>query len=127
MRPTFLDRSWPNDSEKLVRSQTNSQILRNLNLCHQFFLLFDYHVETQFPLPLYYSRPGPSVVAATRFLYRDLSLQSGLTLPLANPPIERGLLSNLFFAFSRSRVLLEVSRSWFRARSLGTHPWTRDI
>ena len=47
---------------------------------------------------------GPSVVAATRFLFRDPSLQSGLALPLANPPIERGLLSNLFFAFSRSRA-----------------------
>ena len=47
-------------------------------------------------------------VAATRFLFRDPSLQSGLTLPLVNPPIERGLLSNSFLAFLRLRASLGV-------------------
>ena len=41
--------------EKLVRSETNSQILRNLHFRKPFTLIFDWHVETQFPLPLYYS------------------------------------------------------------------------
>ena len=41
--------------EKLVRSETNSQILRNLHFCDPFTPIFDWHVETQFPLPLYYS------------------------------------------------------------------------
>ena len=38
-----------------------------------------------------------SIVAAARTLFRESSsLLSVLTLPFVNPPIERGLLSNLF-------------------------------
>ena len=40
---------------KLIRSETNSQILRNLHFCEPFTPIFDKHVETRFPLPLYYS------------------------------------------------------------------------
>ena len=32
-------------------------------------------------------------MAATRSLFRDPSLQSGLTLPLVNPPLKLGLLN----------------------------------
>ena len=49
-------------------------------------------------------RPGPPV-GAGRSLCRDPSfLEAGLTLPLVNPPIERGLLSNSFLAFLRLRA-----------------------
>ena len=40
---------------KFVRSETDSQILRNLYFCEPFTPFFDKHVETRFPLPLYYS------------------------------------------------------------------------
>ena len=43
-------------AKKLVRSETNSQILRNLHFCDPFTPIFDQHVETQFPSPLYYSQ-----------------------------------------------------------------------
>ena len=40
---------------KLVRSETNSQTLRNLHFCEPFTPIFDKHVATRFPLPVYYS------------------------------------------------------------------------
>ena len=41
---------------KLLRSQTNSQILRNLRFCDPFTPIFDKHIEIKLPLRLYYSR-----------------------------------------------------------------------
>ena len=43
---------------KLLRSQTNTQISRYLHFSVQFFPLFDSPVESEFPLPLYYSGAG---------------------------------------------------------------------
>ena len=41
---------------KLLRSQLNSRILRNLHVCDQSLKIFDSHIEIKFLLRLYYSR-----------------------------------------------------------------------
>ena len=42
--------------KKLLRGQTNSRIARNLHFSHPFTPIFDSPIESEFPLPLYYSR-----------------------------------------------------------------------
>ena len=40
---------------KLIRSETNSQTLRNLDFCDQNLHFFDTHVDARFPVLCYYS------------------------------------------------------------------------
>ena len=41
---------------KLLRSKTNSRILRNLHFCHQNHCYFESHVRSDFPMQPYYSK-----------------------------------------------------------------------
>ena len=43
-------------SRKLIRSETNTQILRNLDFCDQNLHFFDTHVDARFPVLCYYSQ-----------------------------------------------------------------------
>ena len=68
-------------------------------------------MESKLPVVVLYIistiRPG-SAVGAGRSLYREPStLEKVLTLPLVNPPISRGLLSNSLLAFLRLRAVVE--------------------
>ena len=42
-------------NRKLIQSETNTQILRNLHFCDQNLHFFDSHVDAKFPVLCYYS------------------------------------------------------------------------
>ena len=74
-------------------------------------------------------RPG-FAVGAGRSLCREPSTpEAGLTLPLVNPPIERGLLSNSFLgllAVARQLGTISGRQKKFRTRTTQKEDTTRD-
>ena len=88
---------------KLLPCQLNSQILRYLHFSDSFTPIFDKHVESRFPLRLYYSRAGFSQLPLGELFFGIPLLQIDLSLPPASPPRSRGLQRHLFSP-SRARA-----------------------
>ena len=110
------------DKRKLLRSETNSQILRNLHFCNPFTPIFDKHIETRFPLKLYYSQSQKGSTSHVMYCFDGAKPFPGLRPRQGR---QNSICSSLTLLFRKFLSFFGIMPNPFCKRDFSkTHSWT---